>query len=420
MITAHLNYFFIKAGTFPFSFLSYKTTHRIGRVLGSLLYYTCKSFRKKTLANLALAKDLSLTFEETPPLAKKSLQNLLITCLDYPKLAKETDIQNIAFCDNPEPATKILEKGKGVIFFCGHQANWEVLFLEGTSRMSGVAIGRPIKNKILYDWILSIREKWGGKIIPPKQAIKEGLRALKQGKFLGIVGDQGMPDSGYSSPFLGRKAWTSPIAALLSYRSNCPIFVATTVRENDKYRIHYSDPIWPDQTKPLEEEIPRLMNYCLSKLEESIKRTPDQWLWQHNRWKQQVPGVIKKAFRFESIAILFPSDIEETSALLASLPTFRKIYPHEFITVFLPTSFADTPIDESFEKVVYAQEKDLFIKDYRFKLVFNFTSSDALKKHFLGLSSFKVYSLENLFHLAPDLPRNNLSAILFEVISHAS
>ena len=67
-----------------------------------------------------------------------------------------------------------------------------------------------LKNTSLYEWVVSIREKYGGTIIPPRQAIKGGLRALKQGKFLGIVGDQGMPESPYAFDFFGRRAWTTP------------------------------------------------------------------------------------------------------------------------------------------------------------------------------------------------------------------
>ena len=78
----------------------------------------------------------------------------MITCLEYAKFAKEKEISRVVICENPEAAQAILNEGKGIIFFCGHQSNWEVLFLEGTSRMPGVAIGRPIKNQKLYDWVL--------------------------------------------------------------------------------------------------------------------------------------------------------------------------------------------------------------------------------------------------------------------------
>ena len=125
--------------------------------------------------------------------------------------------------------------------------------------MPGVAIGRPIKNRYLYGWVQKMRQKFGGIIITPKNALKEGIKALQQGKFLGIVGDQGMPESSFSSSFLGRKAWTSTAPALLAYKSGCPLIVATTVRQNGHYTISYSDPIFPNKEHGAKEEVPRLM-----------------------------------------------------------------------------------------------------------------------------------------------------------------
>lgn len=275
-----INYFLFRFFTFPLQFLPYSILHKLGRLLGLLIYYAYPNYRKRALSNLALATDLHLSLQQITQLAKSSMQNLAITFLEYPRLYQETNISHIARCENPEYAASLLQQGQGVIFFCGHQANWELLFLEGSSRMPGVAIGRPIKNKPLYKWVLRLRQKFGGIIIPPKDAYRASVKALKAGKFLGIVGDQGMPNSGFSSPFLGRTAWTSPLPALLSKRTGCPIIVATIRRENDSYLIHYSDPI------PPQESVEAQMHQVLDLFQESIKKRPQEWLWVHNRWKQ--------------------------------------------------------------------------------------------------------------------------------------
>ena len=326
--------------------------------------------------------------------AKMSMQNLMITCLEYAKLGKEKDIRNIATCRNPDTAAELMQNKTSVIFFCGHQSNWEVLFLEGTSRMPGAAIGRPIKNHYLYQWILSIRERFGGKMFAPQNAIKEGLRALKQGRFLGIVGDQGMPDSGFSSVFLGRKAWTSPMPAILSHRTGFPILVAMTNRVGDRYVTSYSDPIWPNQEAPLENEIPRLMGKALQIFEKSIIENPGQWLWSHNRFKQQLPGRLKKAFRYDSIAIFCPQEKDLFHKIYDSLKTFEEIYPGEFLHIFLHNDYKNYSIPERFEIKYYQNTSELLTTDYRFKLVFNFTENDSLKKYFKSLSAFEVFSLK--------------------------
>ncbi|MGH2638001.1 MAG: lysophospholipid acyltransferase family protein, partial [Rhabdochlamydiaceae bacterium] len=353
-----INYFLFRIFTFPLQFLPYSLLNKLGNILGLVIYYGYPKYRKRALSNLALATDLHLSAQQTVKLAKASMQNLAIVALEYPRLYREKNISKIASCENPEHAASLIQQGKGVIFFCGHQTNWEILFLEGTSRMPGVAIGRPIKNRPLYNWTLRLREKFGGTIITPKDAYRSSIKALKAGKFVGIVGDQGMPDSGFSSPFLGRNAWTSPLPALLSKRTGCPIIVATIRRENGKYIIHYSDPIEPQA------DIEAQMKHVLDLFQDSIKARPHEWLWIHNKWKQQLPGRLKKGFRHDAVAFIFGHDPEP----LQWLPKLRQLYPKEQLTAFVPKGiFLEAPYE------VKSYSNDPFKDDYRFKLVINFT-----------------------------------------------
>ncbi len=414
----YLSYLLIRALLFPFSLLSYKSLHKLGNILGILMFPLLTKYRKRALSNLAIARDLHLSNSEIEKLAKESLGNLFITALEYGKLSKEKNIQNIAICLNPEKADEIIKSGKTIIFFCAHLANWETLFLEGTSRMKGLAIGQPIENRFLYHWVVQMREKFEGTIVEPKQAVKEGLRALKKGVFLGIVGDQSLPDNGFSSPFLGRSALTSPLPALLSHRSGCPIIVPIPVRKNGKYFIHYSDPIWPDGTKTMEEDIPRLMKASLHLIENAIKENPGQWLWQHNKWKQQGPGRLRKQYRFDTIAVFLPLDKEKAGELLKELTVLREIYPTEFISFFVPEGLV-LPNALASETIHYKNPLELKTKDYRFKLIFNFTSDKSLSDHFLKLAAFTALTPEKIKHLSKQ-PQESLSSQLKQVILYAS
>jgi KDO2-lipid IV(A) lauroyltransferase len=395
--------------------MSFSLLHKTGKVLGFFLFAFVPKFRKRSLSNLALATSLNLSCEEIKRIAKKSLGSLLITSLEYAKLSTIKRIESIVQCINPQQADSLLAKGKGIIFFCAHQANWELFFLEGTSRMPGVAIGQPIANTYLYNWILKIRQQFGGKIISPQQAVKEGLRALKKGAFLGIVGDQGMPETGFSSLFFGRKAFTSPLPALLAYRSSAPLIVATMKRDSGMYQIHYSPALFPDPSKTSEEEVPRLMQEALLLLEESIRQKPEEWLWSHNKWKQQGPKALKRAYRYDAMAIILPSDLETLSKILKALPTFRQIYPQEHITVFAPEG---SQIQSSFaaELKFYSCYEQIKTKDYRFKLLFNFTEDKSLSRYFLKLAVFKSVSLSTL---EKALPKASLSDQLKQMILYA-
>ncbi len=397
--------------------MPYSWIRSLGRFLGRMGFYCLPSYRKRALSNLALASNLQLDDKQILEIAKQSFENLAINCLEFPRLEVEPNLASVIHCENPEIAGELYAKGHGIIFFCAHQANWEVLFLDGTSRMKGVAIGKSIKNKRLYQWIVSIRERNGGKIIAPHNAVREGFRALKKGAFLGIVGDQGMPSSGYSYPFLGRLGWTSTAPALLAYRANSPVIFAETKRTPTGYIIRYSDPIWPDLNKPMEDEIVRIMDEALGLLEKSIQRTPGEWLWQHNRWKQQTPHKITKRFRHDCLCVVMPQDPTAFEYIAKHLPTLKEIYPTEFLSLLIPEELREMAIPlETVERMYYQELKDTLLNDYRFKLVLNFTPFEKIGSHYRKLSAFEVLNLTELQdlaapHLLPD-EKENLSAIL--------
>jgi len=405
-------YYLICAITYPCRFMPYSWLHRLGKGLGTFAFYFMREYRKRALSNLALANDLALSQKELIRYAKKSFQNLAINCLEYQKFAFETDFARVIHCENPEKANEIYRQGRGIIFFCGHQSNWEALFLDGTTRMKGIAIGKSIKNKRLYNWVISIREKNGGKIIAPRNAVKEGTRALRKGVFLGIVGDQGMPDSGYSFPFLGRRAWTSTAPALLAYRTNSPIIFAATRRVRGGYRIRYSDPIWPNLAQPLDQEVIRMMDQALTLLQESIKRSPGEWLWQHNRWKQQTTHNLYKRFRQDCICIILPE--AGFPLLLSHLPTLKLIYPLAFLFLLVPHQYRHIPLIEADETLYYRTLDQTLLNDLRFKLIFNFTDYKPIHTHYKRLSAFEVLNLATLKELAAQhlQPHHDLSDIL--------
>lgn len=407
-----LLYYLIRCVTWPISRMPYSWIRHLGRFLGSIAYSCMTGYRKRTLSNLALANDLNIASEkELIHIAKQSFINLAINVLEYPRFDKDRDLSKTVVCENPEAANELYLQGKGIIFFCGHQANWEALFLDGTQRMKGIAIGKSIKNKRLYHWILSIREKYGGRIISPRNAVKEGLRALRHGVFMGIVGDQGMPDSGYSFPFLGRRAWTSTAPALLAYKTNSPIIVATTRRTKNGYRIRYSDPIWPNMEANSETEVVRMMNSSLTLLQNSIRESPGDWLWQHNRWKQQTPQILYKRFRYDCIAVILPDVEEAFNAVLPHIATIKEIYSSNFLFFLAPAAFRDKLQIEADEILSYNSPKELRLRDYRFKLVFNF-SSYPLERHYLALSAFEVLDIDTLRTLAmPHLAKGQIATL---------
>jgi len=370
------------------SFLPPPLLHAFARFSALCIYHLHRNFRKQALSNLAIAYGTCKSEKERKKIAKQSFHNLMITCFEFFRLKRGKLSDMISLEENTE-VSQLLEKKQGVIFLTAHQANWEIPFLAVTALFPGVAIGRPIKNKWLYKWVLSIREMMGGKILMPRQAIRQGIRALKEGKFLGIVGDQAFPESPYAYPLFGTRAWTASTPALLAYKTKCPIVVGTTKRIGYKYVVTGSPPFWADSSQPIKEEVPQLMDRVMRYLEASIQQRPEQWMWIHNRWKQQTIDHVKRKYRFGFILVTLPPNAKP---FLEMLPLLRQIYPRSFLTFFVPKG-TEIPLSDC-NVLTYEKKSDLFVRDWRFQLVLDFYNSAKLRRHFRRLGAFKALNLK--------------------------
>jgi KDO2-lipid IV(A) lauroyltransferase len=387
-LTAHFIYWPLRLlGLLPHAFLV-----AIANQLGTLIYYVVPKFRKRALSNLSLAKELNLSEKALHKTAKKSLQNLCLTLLEYGYLArKKTQFKSLIENTTPHLLSEVKKTHKSAVFFCPHFANWEIGFLDLAYTHPSIAIGKPIKNKTLYSLLTSIREMTGGTMIEPIKALPIATKALKEGICVGLVADQGMQESSYTKPFLGRIATNTTAPALLAYKTNTPLIVGTTLRKKNKMPITYHPPIYPDTSKSLKEEVKNMMDKALKIVEDVIKKEPYLWLWTHNRWKMPTTVPIKKRYRYECFLIVLPND-----PLLAEKMTFfERIYPHHFITVAYPNGLKQPSLKKAIF-LPYRSIKDLLKKDYRYKMVFDFTNTQQIKAHFNRLSMLTYLNLEHI------------------------
>lgn len=384
-----LFYFLFRFFGFFVALLPHRCLFFLGKITGSLAYFLHRPFRKKALVNLAIAYGNTKTEKERKIIARRSFQNLMITMLEFFILkGKRGHLSELVTLEHSPAVETLLEKGQGVVFLTGHQANWEIPFLALTARFPGIAIGRPINNPHLYRYVLSVREMNGGKIVMPKSAIKAGLKAIERGEFLGIVGDQAYPESPYSYPLFGTRAWTTSTPALLAYKQGAPLVVGTTKRIGTHYYVKGSEPIWPDLNRSVKEEVPRMMDAAMAILEKGIKETPEQWMWVHDRWKQQEVDHVKRSCRFGFVLVVFPQNY---APFLELLPLLRAIYTRSFLIFYVPKG-CQIPLPDV-EVHEYSSENELYVRDYRIQLVLDFYGLTSLRRHFRKLGAFKTLFL---------------------------
>jgi mitochondrial fission protein ELM1 len=124
-------------------------------------------------------------------------------------------------------------------------------------------------------------------VIHKGMPIREILRALKNGRIVGMLSDQDGGRNGTFVDFFNRLSSTPSGVAAFALKTGAPIFPAFVFREGSvKHRIEIEGPLeFPDPSLPPEEAERFLLQQFARILESKIRKAPDQWLWAHRRWK---------------------------------------------------------------------------------------------------------------------------------------
>ena len=111
--------------------------------------------------------------------------------------------------------------------------------------------------------------------------------SLRRGKSVAMLPDQSTMKA-ISVEYLGRKATTTPVPAILAFRYNRPIVVVACWRESGDfhYKVFVSDPIWPQPQQGEKAEVFRLTEAMNREMGAIVQRHPEQYLWMHDRWKR--------------------------------------------------------------------------------------------------------------------------------------
>ncbi|MHC1726781.1 MAG: lysophospholipid acyltransferase family protein [Syntrophobacteraceae bacterium] len=269
----------------------------ISSILGDVLYTTIPRRRKIALENLRIAFGGELSEEEIKTLARKSCASFFLTAIEIIRSPFRTDGSRI-FRDRRyktahlehlfEKAKKIHDEAGGCIFVTPHLGNWELL--PYVSTLIGIPLAiviRPLDNPYLERAILASRIASGQLMIPKINAMFSLERLLRHGKSIGILPDQST-SKGLRVDFFGKEATATPIPALLAINRKRPVIVVAACRTADPYYFEgfVSDPILPDPNNGEQAEIVRITREINLRMEEIIRKYPEQYLWMHNRWKK--------------------------------------------------------------------------------------------------------------------------------------
>lgn len=267
-----------------------------GTLAGNAFFALVKRRREIALDNLRHALGDVMGEEALRDIARESCRSLILTFLEMIRFhfslpdmdaVRERTARSSQLMAALDKARHIHDETGGCIFVTPHIGNWELL-LRGAS-LVGIPLAvvmRPLDNPDVERLLFATRAAEGHLVIPKKNALFALQRILRQGKSIGLLPDQSTK-KGIHAPFFGRKAFTTPVPALLSVMYNRPIVVVACCRsrESGAFEAFVSDPLRPAPGANEKNEVIRLTQAMNHSMEEVIRRYPEQYLWIHNRWK---------------------------------------------------------------------------------------------------------------------------------------
>ena len=252
---------------------------QLGRILG---------FRREvTLENIRRAYPTeSDTFHKR--LLSGSYANLgrVFAEMVYLRFASERKLREDFVFTNPEVFQKLIGRERGVVIVSAHLANWEWMALAGPLYLEKT-FSIVIKNNpvgFTERFLQRMRRRTGNTMINSAD-VRLMFRTLQRGGYVALLGDQAAPGGSAHVQFLGTDVSAFEGPARLALRTRSPLLFSKCVREGWTYSLEFTEVPFDDLTGDTPETVRELTQRHTTLLDKAIREHPEQWVWQHRRWK---------------------------------------------------------------------------------------------------------------------------------------
>ncbi|EKO0298456.1 lipid A biosynthesis lauroyl acyltransferase [Campylobacter lari] len=196
--------------------------------------------------------------------------------------SKEEIINKICF-DDEEQILNIMQSKRPLIVTTAHYGNWELLALSFGAKFQGISIVGRALDSVIMDKILSKnRTQFNIELIEKKGGLRKMLKALKEGRSLGILTDQDAVDGeSIKIQYFNQEVNFIAGASVLAKKTNAMVLPCFVYQNDEKFFVKTFKAL--DASKANIEELTKYQAKCC---EEMIKFKPDEYFFFHKRFKR--------------------------------------------------------------------------------------------------------------------------------------
>ena len=257
-----------------------------------LLLYRLIGYRKKVVRQNLRKSFPQKTEQELRQIERRFFHWLCDYFVETVKLItiSEEEIKRRMVFKNLEQLNETVAKGQSVAVYLGHYCNWEWVtsmpFWVNDKAQCG-QIYHPLENAESDRIFLKLRQRLGAVCIPMAETIRHIVKYNQQGipVVIGYISDQ-VPfwnNIHHWCQFLEQDTPVLTGTERLARKLNHAVFYLDMKRPR---RGYYEGEIKLICQNPKETKDYQITDAYFQMLEQTIRRSPENWLWTHNRWKR--------------------------------------------------------------------------------------------------------------------------------------
>jgi len=270
----------------------------MARGLGRIWFRIDGERRRTMLENLRVAMGDALDDAGRHALARRTMEHAFTLLSEF--VTRRRMIPNLrAFrrrtrvLGDVEALRADIRANTGGILLTAHLGNWETagayLAYEG---VPFTAITRAVPNPYVQAHLMGTRNE-DFEAQGKRGAVQRTVVAVREGRWVAMLGDQNAGNHGVFVPFFGLDASTYPLPATLAVRHGFRVYFTAALRRGrgHRYDIRVRRYVAPIGLEHRAAERHLLADYHAT-LEEWIREVPEQYFWMHRRWKTRPEGEV--------------------------------------------------------------------------------------------------------------------------------
>ncbi len=217
----------------------------------------------------------------------KNLTDLILESLKGYTLSEKEILKRLSVT-NSEILDEYYKQGKSLIMVVAHMGNWELATASVVKdfKHKPVVLYKPLSNKYIDAFIYKQRKRFGLELLAIFNTAAYFSKKREIPKAFFMVADQYTPSKKRKRTlFFGKDTVFLHGPETYSKKYDLPVIYIEVQKVKRGHYLATLSVLEENPTKLKEAELTQ--KYAL-RLEESIRKYPDTWMWSHKRWKGDI------------------------------------------------------------------------------------------------------------------------------------